>query len=164
MRHLINQIDSSDWNEVASRTDLCRLNIGYIAVEEALSLSFFDYFEDGLGRAKGLFLECDGCCFFLREVLQHKGDVGDGMSVHMRSYEPNPRKLLKVLSEVLGLDKSSYLWVRDSLSEPQWQVCKIIGDQKITIHTFHEQSDAQFMVKKNEKNTSDHYEIVFIEK
>ena len=157
------QIKPSEWGEIVNPTELCRLAISYEIVEIKLGMKFFNYVEEGLGPAKGLFIESDSCQYFIRVVLPPVGQPSDGMLVFMRSYELSPYKMLVALSAKLELNREKYVWVREPVCGPQWQVWNVSKEETNLVYAFHEKHSALSLIDGLNQKTNDSFEIRFVE-
>ena len=157
------QIKPSEWGEIINPTELCRLAISYDFVEAKLGMKFFNYVEEGLGSTKGLFLESDSCQYFVREVLPPIGQPSDGMLVFMRSYELTPYKMLVALSAKFDLNRGQFIWIREPVCDPQWQVWNVSKEENSMVNAFHEKHNALSLIDGLNQTTDDMFEIRFIE-
>lgn len=158
----LKQIPRTKWLEVASPAHLCRIRINYLEIEKRLDVKFFDYIEDGLGPAKGVYLESNDICCFLREVVPFADEPEQGVVVAMLSYEPSPSRLLSIVTQELELSRAQLIWVREPLCAPQWHILNLVeNDIEYVMHNKH---SALFLLHKLANNSNGKFELKYIDK
>lgn len=162
------EILKEDWNKIATDADeaLCILPFSVQELENIIHHQFFEYIEDGLGLLYGIFLNIDDAYIFCKGLSLKDFEIENrqnrGVTVYIRSYEPNPKKVLSIICNFFHLKENELLWITDKDFTIRWEVYKVDNGNETRVNQFLSEHSARSTCKRYEKNMKGNEQKCFI--
>jgi len=146
------EITKDDWSEVAGDIGICTLPFSVSYFEKFINGSFFEYEAEGLGTCFGMYGQLnDKKYFFVGHQNRENAELG--VTVFVRSYEPDPIKAMSLICSYFNVDESKLIWINEELQPPRWAVFTKKNNSEFEVYRFQSKKIAEIYVDKNLADT-----------
>lgn len=141
------QLPEEQWQEVYIPTALTVLPFTHEELKKLYKLDFEEDF-DNLGLTKFCVIEVKGHMLWLQSHPEGP-EANRKVAVYMRSYETNPKTVLKAVKKAFGVTKKELAWIQPNLSSPSWAVVRTDSDgSQEEVYRFQEKQIAESVAER----------------
>ncbi len=154
------------WNEAGIPERICMIDLYSFDLKKKYGLSFFEYYENGLGNYEGVILSLDNSKFWLSSLKDESGILKSidqdkdsnnlnkeayKINVHLNSKDGDSKLAFEKLKKFFKLDDSKYFNISQFLGPAKWVLYKL-NEKNVEIEI------SRFLNKLTAQNEKKKYE------